>query len=160
MIYAHNFSYKEKKEYFYRFDFGSIHHFSVWSSKNVYSGRPNFRILLLIFRFSGKFFANNIVPSVFLHHMLSFCVLLNTFGCSKVLIICGPDSARSFFEKSVQSTPHLPLISQEWPRWPPFLFHILFPPIDLFLCRNFKGRFIVKIYESRTKFPKKLYRSV
>ena len=55
----------------------------------------------------GKFFANNLFSSVFLHHRLLFCVLLNAFGCSKVLII-WQDIARPFFAKSVKNTPHLP----------------------------------------------------
>ena len=69
--------------------------------------KANFSHIIIDLSIFRKFFANNLVPSVFLHHRLSFCVLLNTFGCSKVLII-WPDIARPFFAKSDQSTPHLP----------------------------------------------------
>ena len=69
--------------------------------------KANFSHTIIDLSIFRKFFANNLVPSVVLHHRLSFCVLLNPFGCFKVFLI-WPDIARPFFAKSVQSTPHLP----------------------------------------------------
>ena len=150
MIYAHNFinfSYKEKKDTFI---------VSILSQFIIFLSDPPKTCIMegQIFAYYYWSFDISADFSPTTEFQVIFCIIGYPILCAFKYIW--------LFESSYNLTRLRGHLSQEWPRWPPFLFHILFPPMDLFLYRNFKGRFIVKIHEPLTtlKFPKKHYRSV